>query len=222
MDFKAWHLIVIIIVAIIGYFGNQKYLKFFIKDIVKDIIEPFKECFNEMKEENKEVHSDIIRTVNDLNFKVTAHSATLNRYQDNESFFKSIEETIEEALRYLVNEEDAGKYIDSYGHKVIDFTKEIIRAGIEKIPDTAVHTKSNRYIIASKKYNKELFGSAFSKKYYANHLHVTTKYVADICKISEDKVNDKAKRFRSLTMVYVETVSTNFVNFYLNNKGLIK
>lgn len=148
------------------------------------------------------------------------HNKHLSRYSTNEAFYKSIEETIEEALRYLEDDHKASQYIDSVGRDIIDFSKEILLAGINDVTDKTVQTKAKRYVDASKELNKNLFGKVFSIKYYQKHSPITRKYIKDVCQISEDNVNDKTKRFRSITMVYIETICSNFVNFYLSNRDL--
>ena len=177
---------------------------------------------NKMDTKNTEDHKTIFDQVNNLTVHVSRNRATLNRYSDNESFFKSIEETVEEALKYLEEESDACQYVNMIGKCVINFSKDIIRTGIEIIKDSAVRTKAAGYSHDTIVLNIKLFGEEFCKQYEAKHSSITKKYLADICLISEDNVNDKQKRFRSMTMVYIETIASNFVNFYLNNKGLIK
>jgi len=150
------------------------------------------------------------------------HNKHLSRYSTNESFYKSIEETIEEALKYFEEDQAASRYIDVVGRNVIDFSKEILLAGINNIADKIVQTKAKRYIAELTNLNLCLFGEKFSTKYFKKYSYVTKKYTRDICSISDDNVNDKTKRFRSITMVYIETVGSNFANFYLNNRGILK
>ena len=175
-----------------------------------------------MDTKNTKDHKIIFDQVNNLTVHVSRNRATLNRYSDNESFFKSIEETVEEALKYLEEEPKACQYINAVGRCVISFSKDIIRTGIETIKDKVVYTKADGYKNEALTLNIKLFGKEFNKAYESKYSPITKKYLADICKISEDNVNDKQKRFRSMTMVYIETIASNFVNFYLNNKNLIK
>ena len=192
--------------AIIIVIGNFKTVKY----VVWKTIEPLNKKVDQLNE-----------TQDRFEIILSSHSETLNRYTSNEAFFKSIEETIDEAVRYLKDEEDACKYINVVGHYVIAFSKDILLAGINKIPDRTVNTKANCYLDKAKEMNLELFGKEFSTTYKKKYLHITKKYIKDVCGISDDNVNDKTKRFRSITMVYIETVASNFVNFFLENKNLI-
>lgn len=212
MDVQLWHLGVAFIVALLGFFANDKRSIWIIKDAVNKAIKP--------------LETDLRKVKNEMIFQsemITSHGEQLDKYNNNSAFYKSIELTVQESLKYLTaDREEASNVLTDIGNRTRDLAKDIINLDIEKIKDEMVKAKCSNCLSQTKTICNDLLGKEFTKGYLKKYSYLTRKYTADTCSISENWVNDKTKRFRSITSVYAENVVTHFINYFKDNSDKIK
>jgi hypothetical protein len=143
------------------------------------------------------------------------HNDILTQLFDNESFCNALERTIENHVLFLGNSnQDARTYIVFIGSLIKSFSNDILQIGITDVKNDTVLSKATHHISLARHKLSELFGIEWAEKYYRKSKKITEKYINDVCHISDDIVNDKQMRFRTITIAYTQKIMSNFVREY--------
>lgn len=144
------------------------------------------------------------------------HDGLLTQMFDNKGFNRGLEKMIESHVLFLGNKHlDAKNYIIFIGALIKSYACDVLTIGIEEISNEAAKSKAMNAVIAAKQKCATYFGVNWTDKYFRKHSGITEKYLEEICHISEDLVNDKQMRFRTITTAYAQKVMSVFVREYL-------
>jgi len=144
------------------------------------------------------------------------HNGLLAQMFDNEGFNRGLEKLIESHVMFLGNQHiDAKNYIIYIGSLIKAYACDVLLVGVEEISDEAIKSKATNHITSAKQRCAAYFGIEWAEQYFKRHGGITVKYLDEVCHISEDLVNDKQMRFRTITTAYAQKVMSVFVREYL-------
>ena len=171
--------------------------------------------FLEFENKNENDHKKLFEALHKHQEILEKTTATLDIYESNRIFFKSIDETIMNAgITYLKDDKDALGFLTGCSKAIISFSKEMLEIRTRVAKDGYISSRAAFYISSCRELCRNKLGSDFFQKFQGSSNHITKQYIIDIGKISDDWVNDKRKRFISITRVYVEMLVTSFVKAY--------
>ena len=171
--------------------------------------------FLEFENKNENDHKRLFEALHKHQEILEKTTATLDIYESNHVFFKSIDETIMNAgIVYLEDDKEALDFLTSCSKAIISFSKEMLDIGVDVAKDGYIASRSAFYISSCRELCRDKLSPDFCRKFQGSSNHITKQYIIDIGKISDDWVNDKRRRFISITRVYVEMLVTSFVKAY--------
>jgi len=220
-SFQWWHLIIMVVVALIGYLGNHRYFKYFIKAVASDVVTPVIKAVNTMEINNTNQHKSLVRSIREVKEVATTNKDRLNRFESNTAFYQSMEKTVQETMRFLNidgQEPKACRYVERIGRSAMEFFREVYQIGVNDISDEMVNSKAERYIGEAKDFGYQLFTREYCDKYYEKYKNITPCFIASVCQISDSEANSKETRFRTTTKKYLEDITNAFSNYFSAHK----
>jgi len=166
-----------------------------------------------MDQTNKEEHQQVFVSLDNITGNVERNKEVLDRYQNNEAFYNSINNTIAEASRFL---QDKGpqRFLVSFGDAVIKFSKIILNTNTDDYNYTLVNSNYETLHESLLECAINILGKDMTNIYLCNILVIMDRYYDEITIMLDDIVNDKKKRFRTETMRLMEKATVEYVQRY--------
>lgn len=150
------------------------------------------------------------------------HERKLSMYNDNECFRKEIRDTVNHSLDVLGGDDKmiAGEYLYMVCQKVIEMVKYVQINGLTTLQITEFDAFTSNATKCCWDKFASLYGSDRAKSYFKSTLPVHS-YKQELFElIADSKVNNIERRFRTLTIKWLEELCSNFIRTIYIKKGV--
>lgn len=166
------------------------------------------------------------------------HDSRFNRYLTNDGFYSALNETAGSGIEMLKDNTADYDSKDKCYRKVDDescnyllfsakqmelFARNVISRGIDdKLSNTILETEIKLCIKESKAYLSGLFNEEIANRYFKQNEEIHKRYIENVLELSEDWINDKAERFRTISYETLQRTINNFIKFVIQNHKILE
>ncbi len=157
--------------------------------------------------------SEIKTDVRELNVRSLRHEESLSMYKNNDTFIKEIRETVNHSLEILKDNDKliAKEYLYIVSNKVCEMIEYINLQGLSTLSRLDFDAFATNSIKECRTKFEQLFGSDKAKVYFRTTLPVHNYKVELFNLLDEARVNNIDRRFRTLTIKWLEELCANFI-----------
>lgn len=198
-------------------------LKTSITDDIKEILEDIKSVVNRHdiqflaeKESIKDVNKTLVviqNDIKDIRNMSLQHEESLSMYKNNDTFIKEIRETVNHSLDILKDDNKlvAKEYLYVVSNKVCEMIEYINLQGLTTLSRLDFDAFATNSIKECRTKFEQLFGSDKARVYFRTTLPVHNYKVELFNLLDDARVNNIDRRFRTLTIKWLEELCANFI-----------